>query len=499
MDSLTDSLSPLERKIVPFLKHSIKEIGTKAHLDETSVLRGLKFLENKKVLQLKTSHSTAIELGVNGIYYKKNNLPERNLLLTLEKERGLSLEDARKKSGLTENEFKAALGVLKKKMLLAITNGKLSLVGAKDEKHKKFPEEHFMDKLPLPLNSLSPEDKYCLDNLKGRKDIVQVVEKQETSFELTPLGMTIAGKKIESDLLEEVTSEIIKTGAKNKKFRKYDVKAPVPHVYGGKQHFVNQAVDYAKRIWLDMGFKEMTGTSTDTSFWIFDALFTAQHHPVREMQDTFFIKGKFGELPDKKLVDAVKKAHEQGVEGSKGWKYAWDEGEARRVALRTHTTSLSARTLASLKKEDLPAKFFALGKAFRNETIDWSHGVEFYQTEGIVIDENATLAHLIGYLHQFYKKMGFESIRIRPSFFPYTEPSLEVEVFHPERKVWLELGGAGILRPEVTIPLLGKAIPVLAWGQGFDRTIMDYYAIKDLREMYSNNVQNIREKKMWLK
>jgi phenylalanyl-tRNA synthetase alpha chain len=152
-----------------------------------------------------------------------------------------------------------------------------------------------------------------------------------------------------------------------------------------------------------------------------------------------------------------------------------------------------------LKKKDLPAKFFSIGKVFRNETVDWKHGFEFYQTEGIVVDPDANLRHLLGYLKEFYEKMGFEKVKFVPSFFPYTEPSVEVQVFHPERKEWIELGGAGIFRPELTIPLFGEPIPVLAWGQGFDRIIMDYYKIKDLREMYSNDLKILREKPAWIK
>ena len=97
------------------------------------------------------------------------------------------------------------------------------------------------------------------------------------------------------------------------------------------------------------------------------------------------------------------------------------------------------------------------------------------------------------------EKMGFEKIKFVPSFFAYTEPSVEIQVWHPERKEWLELGGAGMFRPEVTVPLLGKPIPVLAWGQGFDRIIMDYYKIKDLREMYANDIKILREKPSWIK
>lgn len=207
-----------------------------------------------------------------------------------------------------------------------------------------------------------------------------------------------------------------------------------------------------------------------------------------------------GKLPDKELVDAVKKAHEGGIKGSKGWQYKWNEKEAERVILRTHTTCVSAHTLASLKNlKDKTGKYFAIGKCFRNETVDWSHGFEFNQTEGIVVDKNANFGHLLGYLHEFYLKMGFEKVKFVPSYFPYTEPSVEIYVWHSERKTWLELGGAGMFRPEVVIALLGEYIPVLAWGPGFDRALMDYYAIKDLRELYSNNLTQLRKIKPWLK
>ena len=235
-----------------------------------------------------------------------------------------------------------------------------------------------------------------------------------------------------------------------------------------------------------------------SGFWNFDALFTAQDHPVREMQDTFFID-KFANLPDKKFVDAVRKAHEEGVGGSKGWRYKWDENDAKKMSLRTHTTCLSSKTLSQLDKNKLPMKFFSIGKCFRNETVDWSHGFEFNQTEGIVVDENANFVQLLGYLKQFFGKMGYEKLRWRPAYFAYTEPSLEIDVWHEGKKKWLELGGAGMFRPEVTIPMFGRHIPVLAWGPGFDRIIMEFFGIDDLREMYKNDISKLREMRMWRK
>jgi len=166
---------------------------------------------------------------------------------------------------------------------------------------------------------------------------------------------------------------------------------------------------------------------------------------------------------------------------------------------RTHTTILSAKTIASLKQTELPAKYFSVAKCFRNETLDWSHLFEFYQAEGIVIDENVNFKHLLGYLKEFFLKMGFSKIRFRPSFFPYTEISIECEVFHPIKKQWVELGGAGIFRPEVVKPLFGKDVPVLAWGLGLDRVILDYYEFKDIRELYKNDLKQLKEAKVWLK
>ena len=116
-----------------------------------------------------------------------------------------------------------------------------------------------------------------------------------------------------------------------------------------------------------------------------------------------------------------------------------------------------------------------------------------------MVDPNANLKHLKGYLTQFYKKMGYEKVRMRPAHFPYTEPSLEVDVFHPVKKEWVELGGAGIFRPEVVKPLLGFDCPILAWGQGMGRIISEYWNITDIRDLNKNDLKQIREMKLWLK
>ena len=288
---------------------------------------------------------------------------------------------------------------------------------------------------------------------------------------------------------------------KGKTFRQYDVEINVPTIYPGKRHFTNQAIDYVKKIWLELGFKEMQGPLVQTGFWNFDALFTAQDHPVRDMQDTYYIKEpRTGKLVKPEVVQRVKKTHENGwTTGSKGWQYKWNPEEAMRNVLRTHTTCLSARYISNLKKQDLPAKFFAVGKNFRNETLDWSHLFELIQVEGIVVDPDANFRNLIGYLKNFFIRMGYPKVRVRPGYFPYTEPSAEVDVFHPVRKEWMELGGSGIFRPELTKPLFGTEIPVIAWGLGFDRSILEYYNLADIRDLYKNDLKQLRNLKMWLR
>jgi len=497
---VVESLHPLERKVLPFIskKINVKDIVKKSGLSEVEVVRAVQWLDNKGIAKLKESVNEVVELGGNGKNYVKNGLPEKKFLKVIGK--GLSLGDVKKESKLNDDEFTVCLGLLKKKAAIILNKGKISITknGEKLLKEKTL-EEKFLEKLPLSLKELNDEERFAFNELKKRKEIINVNKVKIKEVSLNEKYSGVVKVNLNKNYIESLTPNMISDGSwKNKKFRRYDIKINVPKINGGRRHFVNQAIEYARRVWLDMGFKEMKGPLIQTSFWTFDALFTPQDHPVREIQDTYFLDKK-GKLPDKRIVDYVKKAHEKGVNGSKGWKYKWDSEEAKKLVLRTHTTCLSAQTIANLKKEDLPAKFFSIGRNFRNETLDWSHLFEFNQTEGIVIDENANFRHLLGYLKEFFKKMGFEKARFRPAFFAYTEPSVEIDVFDPARKTWLELGGAGMFRPEVVEPLFGKNVNVLAWGPGFDRIIMDYYNIKDIRELYKNDIKQLRGIKSWMR
>jgi phenylalanyl-tRNA synthetase alpha chain len=494
LNHLLETLHPLERKVLPFLKNSknLTELEKNSNLKEIEIIRALQWLENKKIIKTIKKLTELYSLDKNGELYAQKKLPELQFLQSIKNDE-LSLGEIKEKANLKGDEANISIGQLKKNSAIIIKEGmKISITqtGLKILS-ENTPEQNLIEKLIKPLKTLSPEEKNIFKQLQKRKQLVKSDIITEIEIELTDIGKQIINKKLDSDMIETLTPAMLKNNSwRGKKFRRYDIKINVPRKYPGKRHFVNQAKEHAKRIWLDMGFEEMTGNIINSSFWNFDALFTAQDHPVREMQDTFFLKGT-SKLP-KTLINKVKKQHETS------WRYKWEESESKKPVLRTHTTVLSAQTISKLKEKDLPKKYFALGRNYRNEALDWSHLFEFNQTEGIVIDPNANFKHLLGYLKQFFQKMGYEKVRFRPAYFPYTEPSVEIDVFIKEKNTWIELGGAGIFRPEVVKPLFGKDIPVLAWGPGFDRILMSYYQIRDIRDLYKNDLKQLKEIKEWV-
>ena len=494
-DEVLESLHPLERRVLKHIKNNLtaEDIAVVSNMKEIEVMRALQWLESKDALELKQTQIETIELDKNGSIYLKEGFPEKRFLKALlEFSKPITLDKIRELAKLDKDETSISLGYLKRNNFIKL--GREISITSEGEKYftSNNSNEELLKDLPKVKNEIKNLE--TLNDLQKRKEIIKLNTKKIFTVKLKELGIKLSSSKLNLDLIDSLTPEIIKTDSwKNKKFRRYDVSASTGTSYAAKRHMVSQATNNIRKVWLDMGFKEMPGNIVESSFWNFDALFTPQDHPAREMHDTFFVEGT-AKLPDKKLVNKVKKEHESK------WNYKWDEKVAKEKIIRTHTTVVSAKTLAKLKEADIPSKFFSVSKVFRNEALDWSHLFELIQVEGFVVDPNATFKDLMGYLKQFYKKLGYgeDQIRFRPGYFPYVEPGFEIDVFHPVKKKWVELGGAGILRPEVVVPLLGKNIPVLAWGQGLERGISQYYNITDIRDLYKNDLKQLRESKIWL-
>lgn len=503
-------LHPLERTVVPHLKKegTLSALAAASKLQEVETMRALQWLEGKNCLKIETTETELLIIKEKGKKAAKEGLPEEHALRALKEKGTLAVADITKTLPAYDKE---AVGPV---------IGKLKRIGLPFITVEDKPAFKWLEGIPLPespaakvLQEAASKDwqlpynedlKAGVDDLLSRQGYAELVKRKEKTYTLTPLGSELTKtKEVKETYEERLTPALLKSGDwKEKKFRPYNVTINVPKQAGGRQHFVNDAITYIKRIWLDLGFEEMEGDDVQTAFWDLDALFVPQDHPAREMQDTFYLKEpEYGTLPSA-LLGQVKKAHEDGGDtGSLGWRYRFDENESAKNLLRTHTTVLSAQTLYKIQQgaKKIPGKYFSVGKVYRNEALDWKHLFEFHQVEGIVVGEGANLQHLKGYLRLFFAKMGYPDVRIRPAHFPYTEPSAEVDVWDPHKEQWIELGGAGIFRPEVTKTLIGREVPVLAWGLGMERIIKEYYGFEDIRQLYDNDLELLKNVKVWLK
>lgn len=497
LEKLLEELSPLERAVLPHLESGteLEDVTRKSGKSEVEVMRALQWLENKGALKINRSEKQIVGLGENGKTYVKKGLPEKRFLAALSDK--MSLEDVKRKAGLDENELKACIGALKSRYAIVIMSGFVEPTSKrKDILREGFPEESLLRKLPKDIQELCKEDGGIARKLLKRKDIIEMKTVKLKHVELTGLGkkLAIAAGRRKLDLAERLMPGMIKDGKwRGKKFRRYDVKASVPGINAGKRHPYSEFLDDVREKLISMGFKEMDGPTIETEFFNFDALYQPQNHSARDWSAAYRIKEpKYGSLPKGNLVKRVKAAHENGWKtGSSGWGTKWDRKTASRLMPRAHDTAISPRYLAG--GVEMPGKYFTLARCYRPDVIDSTHGVEFNQLGGFVIDKGLSFKHLLGLLKDFvYEISGIKEVRFFPDYFPFTEPSVQISARHPKFG-WMELAGAGVFRPELTEPL-GIEEKVIAWGFGIDRLAMMALGIKDIRDMFSRDLNFLRSK-----
>ena len=227
----------------------------------------------------------------------------------------------------------------------------------------------------------------------------------------------------------------------------------------GRAHIVTQAWQRLEDVFIGMGFQVAEGPEVETDWFNFEALNMPPSHPARSMHDTFYV----------------------------------DHGDPGTTVLRTHTSPVQIRVMQAVKP---PIYQVMPGRVFRNETTDATHLAVFHQIEGLVVDRGITLADLAGTIEVFTKAFfgeGFES-RLRPSYFPFTEPSAEFDIRTPAG-TWLELGGCGMVHPNVL--RAGGVDPEewsgFAFGFGIDRMAKERHGVGDVREMYTNDIRFIEQ------
>lgn len=507
MDDWRSSLHPLERAAIrafkqdPRAEWSVQRLAQVTELGPAQMRSAAEWLRLKGVLDLVGETTTEqAQLTDYGRECAGLGTPEVRLYDRVTHEPCPIAQ-------LPEDE-RAVMGTLKNAGVLRIEAGRVT-VGDQAAFEPFARCYRYIKLLPraqvFPLEGLDPaeiEQVRELAKKRGKQPAICEIQRstdRHYRFSVRHQDLFQAIGEDDAPEVNRLTPEMLKDGSwKDVRFRRYAVGLKPARKVAGRAHPYRAFLDGVRGKLLALGFEEMTGPLVESEFWNMDALFMPQFHPAREIHDAYYLAEPThgGDQPPD-LVERVAAAHERGEgTGGKGWGYDFDRRRTRRLVLRSQGTSLSARTLAAIgarapERRGDPGKYFAIARCFRYDQVDATHAPDFLQVEGIVLGPGIHLRHLLGLLELFAREMArAKAIRFAPAYFPFTEPSVEVHMQHPELG-WMELGGAGIFRPEVTRPL-GVDVPVIAWGLGLDRMAMVALGIKDIRDLFSPDLELLR-------
>jgi phenylalanyl-tRNA synthetase alpha chain len=489
-------LHPIEKKILHLLVKNgsltVEALSEKSGLTVDQVRRGVERLKYKKLILITQDLSVLFELDDRGKSALVKGLPERRLVsaIQLEPDKGIAM--LAKTQVFEEDELGAAIRIARDQnhWLLQASGdknkGNLRISQSVSETSSEEQViERFRSVQRVSENGLNDFEKKGVELLLRRPNYLKKIQQQTVTVSLTKIGRSVAAEVTvpKSPQTEFVSSEA-RAEDRPESFA-LDLQAAVKAALPGKTHPLTDLIAEIREIFVSMGFAEIEGDIIQTSFWNFDALFTLQGHPAREMHDTYYLSGhrKVEEIASKEQIANVSKIH------NKNSINAWDIRESNRLVLRTHTTPVTLKYLADNQPDE--TKLFSVGTVFRNEKVTRGHLSEFFQIEGIVTKPDASIRDLMGLQTEFYNKLGMQKVKYWPTFFPYTEPSLQSMVYIESVNKWLELFGMGIFRDEVILPMKIKN-PVLAWGGGLERLAIVRLGIDDIRALYSNKIEWLR-------
>ena len=441
-------------------------------------------LENHGLVCVSESVSTTIDLDDAGRQARNHGLLEARLWAWFSSQSEPTMKGLQ--SAFERHEAGPGVGLLKQ-LGVSIHQGMLVAEDPERIDEVLLKRQAFLASLPRPFDT---DIKAMVDAFRSRKGFVVLTERTEREWAITDEGRAVPADSLtERSVITEITPELLQGEAwKSAEFRPFDVTLESATPRTGRSHPMQALIERIRTVFLEMGFSELVDDYVQTAGWNMDALFIPQDHPAREMQDTFYLDAPASLPLDENLMGLWKDIHEHGGDtGSRGWGGSFSKETAQKGLLRTHTTVNTIQYLAANPAD--ACRVFSVDRVFRKEAIDRTHLPEFHQIEGIIMEEGANLQMLVTTLKTFYAKMGYPEVRVRPAYFPYTEPSLEIEVRW--RGKWLELGGAGIFRPEVTEPL-GITTPVLAWGMGLERLAMLVLGLDDIRQLYISDLEWLR-------
>jgi len=465
----------------------ITEIADEAELKPETATRAAFELEDDGLLSVTERTDTSVELTDEADEYLESGLPELRLYeAALEAgadEEPVPLGKLLGQAGLDGPAVDIALANFARKGYGEVDSGDVS---AAPDASADADEEL------LALESIAAGEPVDDENLLDQLDRRGLVERSDSTIRLVQVtgdGVTALMEGVEAaETVDRLTPELITSGEwESVEFTEYNVEAEAEKPPQGKEHILRQTANRVKDVLVGMGFKEMEGPHVDAQFWINDCLFMPQDHPARTHWDQFDLESpdKIKYLPED-LVANVRSAHLEGVgEDGEGYHSPWEEAVAKSLDLRGHTTSLSMRHLSGHATGDLepPERYFSVEKVYRNDTLDPTHLLEFFQIEGWVLAEDLSARDLMGTFTEFYEQFGITDLDFKPHYNPYTEPSFELFGTHPETGEVVEVGNSGIFRDEVCRPL-GVEADVMAWGLSLERLLMLMYGFEDIRDVH---------------
>jgi phenylalanyl-tRNA synthetase alpha chain len=481
---------------------SFDELVTGSGQESAAVTRGLTSLVDKQLVNVRETEQITLRLTDEGALYAKHGLPERRIIqAVLDLGGEATLEQASRRANIQPQMASIALGWIKVAKWCEVASHLQKIVLRVAGVPDKTDAERLLDLLAakpeVSLNDI-PRDLRNEVEILRRRRLVESRKHTRRYVELSSQGWKALEEGIDVPAeVSDLTPEFLVSGQwRNVTFRRYNISAPVAPSWPGKKQPYREFLDELKKKLVNLGFMEMVGPTVELMFFNCDALFMPQDHPAREIHDLYFIKteqrGELGE--NAAYLDSVAKTHENGWKtGSTGWGYSYSRDEAFKLVLRSQGTDESARTLVN-KNLKVPGKYYSVARCFRPDQVDRTHLTEFNQVEGIVVGAGLSLRDLLGVLERFAVEIaGAEKVRFRPDYFPFTEPSVELQAYK-KGYGWLEFGGSGIFRPEVTRPL-GVNVPVLAWGIGADRLYMMRAGVEDIRLLFAQDLDWMRKQK----
>ncbi|MET1101214.1 MAG: phenylalanine--tRNA ligase subunit alpha [Pyrodictiaceae archaeon] len=473
-ESEYELLKRLQGRIKPGKRYTTDELARITGMDKSRVEALVRLLAEKGLASIERKEEQTLRPTSEAQRYLKEGFPEERLIELLKEAGGrLPLNRVR---GLMEDADIAITNAARKNWI-RIVDGNIVLNVKEAIAEERRLLESILRGKPISEREIRLLKRRRL--IEQRKAAKTIVLFPKDPSEIVAEAEVVVGA---------LTSEIISSGLwRRVKLRPYNVRASPPRVYPGRLHFMKEFIEFVRDVMREMGFIEVEAQPVETEFWNYDVLFQPQYHPAREPTDTFYLANPSKGIVPSHIAERVARLHEDGT-NTRGWGYKWDPDKAANLILRSHTTAVSARVLAS--KPNPPFRFFTIGKVYRVENIDASHLLEFHQLDGIASEEEMSFRDLLGILGEFFERLGIREYRFRPAYFPFTEPSAEASVRIGDR--WIEVLGCGMFRPEV-LEALGVDYPVAAWGMGLERIAMTLYGINDIRDLYTSDVAMLRE------